>query len=55
MRGRGGRVVKLPSYPWQTKRFWNETREATEALFYHPVHPLLGQPVSGLHPTWERN
>ncbi len=50
----GGRVVKLPSYPWQTKRFWNETREATEALFYHPVHPpLLGQPVSGLHPTWE--
>ncbi|WP_422743333.1 type I polyketide synthase [Mycobacterium sp. WMMD1722] len=49
----GGRLVKLPSYPWQTKRFWNETQEATETLFYRPVHPLLGQPVSGVHPTWE--
>ncbi len=49
----GARPVKLPSYPWQTKRFWNETREATEALFYKPVHPLLGQRISALHPTWE--
>ncbi|WP_445166123.1 type I polyketide synthase [Mycolicibacterium sp. Dal123E01] len=49
----GGRFVKLPSYPWQTKRFWNETQEAKEALFYDPVHPLLGQSVSGVHPTWE--
>lgn len=48
-----GELLKLPSYPWQTKRFWNETREATEALHYKPVHPLLGQPVSGVHPTWE--
>lgn len=48
-----GRLVKLPSYPWQTKRYWNETQEATESLFYRPVHPLLGQPVSGVHPTWE--
>ncbi len=48
-----GRLVKLPAYPWQTKRFWNETREATEALYYHPVHPLLGQQVTSLHPTWE--
>ena len=47
------RFVTLPSYPWQTKRFWNETREATESLFYQPVHPLLGQSVSGVHPTWE--
>jgi acyl transferase domain-containing protein/acyl carrier protein len=46
-------LLTLPSYPWQTKRFWNETEEATEALHYHPVHPLLGQPVSGVHPTWE--
>ena len=49
----GGRLLKLPSYPWQTKRFWNETQEAVEALFYDPVHPLLGQSVSALHPTWE--
>ncbi|MGY4648650.1 acyl transferase domain-containing protein [Mycobacterium sp. URHB0021] len=49
----GGRLLTLPSYPWQTKRFWNETREAVESLFYDPVHPLLGQSVSALHPTWE--
>ena len=51
--GEGGRLLKLPSYPWQTKRFWNETQEATESLFYNPVHPLLGQTVKALHPTWE--
>ncbi|BBX19477.1 polyketide synthase [Mycolicibacterium duvalii] len=51
--GTGARPVKLPTYPWQSKRFWNETQEATEALFYRPVHPLLGQPVSAVHPTWE--
>ena len=51
--GQGGRLLKLPSYPWQTKRFWNETQEAAESLFYDPVHPLLGQSVSALHPTWE--
>ena len=50
---KGARLLKLPSYPWQTKRFWNETREAVESLFYDPVHPLLGQAVSALHPTWE--
>ena len=47
------RLLKLPLYPWQSKRFWNETQEAAEDLHYNPVHPLLGQPVSGVHPTWE--
>lgn len=47
------RLLKLPSYPWQTKRFWDETPEAVETLFYNPVHPLLGQAVSAIHPTWE--
>ncbi|OBG99334.1 polyketide synthase [Mycobacterium sp. E136] len=49
----GARLLKLPSYPWQSRRYWNETQEATESLHYHPVHPLLGQPVSAVHPTWE--
>lgn len=47
------RLLKLPSYPWQNKRYWNDTQEATELLFYKPVHPLLGQVVSAIHPTWE--
>lgn len=49
----GARMMKLPSYPWQKKRFWTETQEALETLYYNPVHPLLGQPVSAVHPTWE--
>ncbi|BBY38314.1 mycocerosic acid synthase [Mycobacterium mantenii] len=47
------RPVKLPSYPWQFRRYWNETQEAAEDLHYNPVHPLLGQAVSAVHPTWE--
>ncbi|OBF13777.1 type I polyketide synthase [Mycobacterium sp. ACS4331] len=49
----GARLLKLPGYPWQLKRFWNESHEAEETLHYKPVHPLLGQPVRGVHPTWE--
>ena len=49
----GARLVQLPSYPWQSKRFWNETQEAAEELHYNPVHPLLGQSVNAVHPTWE--
>lgn len=51
--GGGARLLKLPGYPWQSKRFWNETQEAVEDLHYNPIHPLLGQPVSAVHPTWE--
>ncbi|WP_237570740.1 type I polyketide synthase [Mycolicibacterium lacusdiani] len=50
---RGSKLVKLPSYPWQSKRFWNEPPEAAQDLHYEPVHRLLGQPVSAVHPTWE--
>ena len=46
-------LLRLPTYPWQSKRFWHETQEAAEDLHYTPVHPLLGQPVAGPHPTWE--
>lgn len=49
----GARLLALPSYPWQSKRHWNEPPEAREELHYRPVHPLLGQPVTAVHPTWE--
>ncbi|MGF2947530.1 acyltransferase domain-containing protein, partial [Mycobacterium sp. Lab-001] len=49
----GARLAKLPVYPWQSRRYWNETQEAAEDLHYEPVHPLLGQPVGGVHSTWE--
>ncbi|MGN7781655.1 type I polyketide synthase [Mycolicibacterium sp. 22603] len=51
--GNRSHAVSLPHYPWQKKRYWYDNYEVDEALFYTPVHPLLGQPVRGVHPTWE--
>lgn len=45
--------VKLPTYPWQLKSYWNESAEAREDRHYEQVHPLLGQPMNAVHPTWE--
>lgn len=47
------RFVKLPSYPWQLKTYWNESAEAREDRHYEQVHPLLGQRMNAAHPTWE--
>jgi len=49
-----GRHVQLPTYPWQKKRYWNESVEAREDRHYTQVHPLLGQRISGSQPAWER-
>ncbi|MFK4089490.1 type I polyketide synthase [Kribbella sp. NPDC020789] len=49
-----GAHIELPTYPWQTKRYWNESVEAREDRHYVQVHPLLGQRVSGSQPAWER-
>lgn len=47
------RFVKLPSYPWQLETYWNESAEAREDRHYQQVHPLLGQRINAVHPTWE--
>ncbi|GLV53919.1 polyketide synthase [Dictyobacter sp. S3.2.2.5] len=49
-----GTVVRLPSYPWQFKTYWTESVESHEDRLYTPLHPLLGQRMSNVHPTWER-
>lgn len=51
--GSHGSFVSLPAYPWQLRRYWNESREAVEDRHYLPVHPLLGQRLNAPHPTWE--
>ena len=51
--GAGSRMLSLPRYPWQAKRYWNETPETVEELHYNPIHPILGQRVRDIHPTWE--
>jgi acyl transferase domain-containing protein/NADPH:quinone reductase-like Zn-dependent oxidoreductase/acyl carrier protein len=38
----GGRWVRLPSYPWQRERHWQEIGPSDLRLWDRPVHPLLG-------------
>ncbi|MFE9020826.1 type I polyketide synthase [Streptomyces sp. NPDC007808] len=52
--GDDARLLALPPYPWQAKRYWNESAEAREDRHYTEVHPLLGQRMNAVHPTWER-
>jgi acyl transferase domain-containing protein/aryl carrier-like protein len=52
--GHAGEFIRLPAYPWQLKTYWTESLESREdRLLPTLVHPLLGQRMSGAHPTWE--
>jgi acyl transferase domain-containing protein/NADPH:quinone reductase-like Zn-dependent oxidoreductase/acyl carrier protein/NADP-dependent 3-hydroxy acid dehydrogenase YdfG len=49
-----GRVLALPTYPWQRQRFWRPTtRESLGMLERHPCHPLLGYAVPQHPGCWE--
>jgi acyl transferase domain-containing protein len=45
--------VRLPDYPWQKERYWNESlysyRERVQPGAYH----LLYRKIDSVHPTWE--
>jgi len=56
-----GQFVRLPSYPWQRERYWNESEESQQArlgqtyqrtLLGVPVHPLLGSRLESPQPQW---
>ncbi|WP_327138862.1 type I polyketide synthase [Nocardia sp. NBC_01327] len=53
LHGDDAKYVKLPNYPWQLERYWNESAEAREDRHYRQVHPLLGQRMNAAHRTWE--
>jgi myxalamid-type polyketide synthase MxaC len=42
----GGRVVELPTYPWQHKRYWLETSKQTRSTGLSTGHPLLGDALA---------
>lgn len=46
-------IVRLPSYPWQTDRYWHESEEWTAAQAAKSAHPLLTRSVKAVMPTWE--
>ncbi|HEX8360252.1 MAG TPA: acyltransferase domain-containing protein, partial [Longimicrobium sp.] len=49
----GGRFTRLPAYPWQRERCWNESPASVRDRLETGAHPLLGQRQPSPHPTWE--
>jgi len=56
-----GQFIRLPSYPWQRERYWNESEESLQSrlgLSYQRtvlgvlVHPLLGSRLESPQPQW---
>lgn len=48
----GGRVVQLPSYPWQRERHWHDAESAPQ-MAGKVVHPLLGYRIESAYPQWQ--
>ena len=49
----GGCFVRLPPYPWQRARYWQESEYAQQdRLGEDKVHPLLGSPLKSAHAIW---
>jgi acyl transferase domain-containing protein/SAM-dependent methyltransferase/acyl carrier protein len=51
---RGGRALRLPTYPWQKERHWVELRADGPRRDGELVHPLLGQRIDTLPLVFER-
>lgn len=53
---RPGRVVTLPSYPWQREHHWNGSPDGWVRVPQDPslVHPLLGRRVAVAEPAWHQ-
>lgn len=48
-----GPCVRLPSHPWQHKRYWSEPADCRERRLDPPLHPLLGRNLGSANPSWE--
>jgi polyketide synthase 12/epothilone polyketide synthase D len=44
--------LRLPPYPWQRQRCWNESEESRVSRQAAPVHPLLGTSLGLPYPAW---
>ncbi len=48
-----GSAVRLPSYPWQKERYWNEPTTSLRLRLKPELNHLLNLRVPCVHPTWE--
>ena len=59
----GGCFVRLPAYPWQKERYWQESEQSQQDRLGEaaiqpdwlgkPVHPLLGCPLKSAYAIWQ--
>lgn len=48
-----GDFVRLPTYPWQRERYWQESVASAQDRQMAPSHPLLGDQLPSAVPVWE--
>ncbi|WP_372365140.1 aminotransferase class I/II-fold pyridoxal phosphate-dependent enzyme [Candidatus Uabimicrobium sp. HlEnr_7] len=48
-----GQYIKLPLYPWQKERYWQETTRSLEDRIGSTRHPFLTSSCRSPHPAWE--
>ena len=51
--GTGGTMARLPNYPWQRQRYWNESPRALRERLGAQRKALLGARQPGAHGCWE--
>ncbi|MEP6999079.1 MAG: SDR family NAD(P)-dependent oxidoreductase [bacterium] len=51
--GAGGNVARLPNYPWQRQRYWNESPRALRERLGTQRNALLGVRQPGANGCWE--
>ncbi len=51
--GTGGRLLRLPNYPWQRARHWRENRTSIASRLDGPGHRLLGRRLPNAQATWQ--
>ncbi len=49
---RPAQPLRLPAYPWQRQRLWQESADTARELRSAPAHPLLGDRQPLPQPTW---
>ena len=49
----GATTVRLPAYPWQPDRHWNEAEESRASRLQPVAHPLLDHAMRTADPAWQ--
>ena len=50
--GQKGQLTQIPTYPWQKKRYWRETKGAMEERLSWQRHIFLNNRIPAEDPTW---